>query len=253
MSGDATSELRRFAGRVIEAFIQAADRQYKGTPVGADLLRKAGAVFQVSDLLTQMAEQAARNLASEELEDPYQRLLASPLEELFQAGELSRDILPNYFNFIHLVMGDSQGPLAEVCSAIVAKMKAEPFPPFSWDDFLADQRAKLVLWTVLYRIAQTFKRFDARRDWFLQLMQYDRQSVSLAANAFIPKPKSDQPEPPKPAFGMEQFRLLFGALFVPTTKLTAEEKQAFLGNFEQTVDGAFAPIWSNLKSAGIAL
>jgi len=252
MSDDASSELRRFAGRVVEAFILAVDRQYNGGPVGPDLLRKAGAVFSVSPLMLEMADAAARNLASEEVVDPYQRLLLSPLAELFQTGELSRDILPNYFNFIHLVMGDGQAALAEACAAIVAKMKTEPFPPFSWDDFLADQRARLVLWTVLLRIAESFRRFDPRRDWFMKLMQYDRQAVSLAANAFIPRPKAED-DSPKAIFGEDQFKLLFGALFVPMKKLGPEEQAAFRKSFDQTVEAAFASIWTNLKSVGVKL
>ena len=252
MSGASSSELRRFAGRVVEAFVLAVDSQFNGSPVGPDLLRKAGAVFSVSDLLMQMADQAARNLASEELEDPYQRLLVSPLGELFQTEELSRDLLPNYFNFINLVMGDGQAPLSEACTAIVAKMRAEPFPPFSWDDFLADQRVRLLLWTVLLRIAESFKRFDIRRDWFIKLMQYERQSVSLASNVFIPKPKVEA-DAPKPAFGDDQFKLLFAALFGPMKKLSPEDRSAFQKSFGQTVDAAFAPLWSNLKAAGVKL
>ncbi|HVI52698.1 MAG TPA: hypothetical protein VM661_15925 [Candidatus Sulfotelmatobacter sp.] len=252
MSGDASSELRRFAGRVVEAFVQAVDRQYAGSAVGPDLLRKAGAVFSVSDLLMAMADQTARNLASEEIDDPYQRLLISPLGELLQSGELSRDILPNYFHFIHLVMGDGQAPLAEACAAIVAKMKSEPFPPFGWDDFLADPRARVVLWTVLLRIAENFKRFDLRRDWFIKLMQYDRQSVSLASNAFIPKPKVEE-DVPKPPFGGDQFKVLFGALFAPLKKLGGDDQAAFRKSFGQSVEAAFAPLWNNLKSMGVEL
>lgn len=252
MSGDASIELRRFAGRVVDAFIQAVDRQYGGSAAGPDMLRNTAAAFSLSPLLVSMAEAAACHLLSDDLDDPYQRLLVSPLDELLQSGELNRDILPNYFNFLHLVMGDGKDPLAEACAAIVAKMKAEPFPPFGWDDFLADPRVRVVLWTVLLRIAESFRRFDARRDWFIKLMQYDRQSVSLAANAFLPKNKTED-EPVRPPFGPDQFNLLFAALFGPLRRLSDGDKAAFKNAFGQTVEVAFGPIWQSLKAGGAKL
>jgi len=245
---DASSELRRFAVKVVEAFVQAVDRQYAGASAGPDMLHKAAAAFSVSPLLAGMAEAAARNLPLDENDDPYQRLLVSPLAEIIQSGELSRDYLPNYFNFIHVVMGDAQATLAKGCAEIVAALRAQPFPPFSWDDFLDDPRAQVVLWSVLAKIAESFKRFEPRKDWLIKLMQHEHQAVSLSVSVFLlPKGKQEGASPRRP-FGDEDFELMFAALFGPLKRLSQEEQQAFKTAFGKTADEVFAPLWRNLKA-----
>jgi hypothetical protein len=82
-----------------------------------------------------------------------------------------------------------------------------------------------VLWTVLVRIAETFKRFDPRRDWFIGLMQNTPHAVSLGSHVFIPKPRHEEDD--QPHFGVAEFNLLFGALFRPLMRLEPRDDAAF--------------------------
>ncbi|OIR10046.1 hypothetical protein GALL_79730 [mine drainage metagenome] len=252
MSGDISPELRRFAGRAIEAFIQAVERQYNGQAANADMLRGTAAAFALSPLLGDLAEAAARDLGAAGTEDPFQHLLAWPLAELLESGQLGRERLPNYFHFIHLIMGDGQVPLAEAATAIYEHMRAQPFPPFTWEAFLADERIRIVLWTVLLRIAESFKRYEIRRDWFITLMENDSHSISLGPNAFVPRPRGEVEEGRTP-FNRDSFLKLFAALFAPLRRLPAQEAAVFKKAFQHTPEQAFGPLWLHLLEDGAKL
>jgi hypothetical protein len=171
------------------------------------------------------------------------------LSRLFADDRLSRDILDNYFSFLHLVLGDTRDALTERCMAIVAELK-EPDPlDFSWDGFYDDPRSKVILWTVLARIAESFRRFDARRDWFIGLMQHRSQAISLGPNAFVPRHLTEEPHP----FGVEEFKLMFGSLFGPVRTLPRLDALAFERHFGVAPEPLFGPLLAELEAAGAPL
>jgi hypothetical protein len=168
---------------------------------------------------------------------------------LFEDGRLSRDVLVNFFSFLHLVLGDTREALTERCEAIVAELKEPDALDFSWDGFYDDPRSKLILWTVLARIAESFRRFDARRDWFIGLMEHRSQAISLGPNAFLPRQPSDDPH----AFGVEEFKLMFAALFGPLRDLSRLDGLAFERHFGVAPEHLFGPLLRDLEAAGAPL
>jgi hypothetical protein len=228
MSIDGRKELHRFAHSVLGAYLLAAADRVRPQ---ADLLAVAAKDFLGSERCDQLVDQfmktmvqaLATELNKERRADPFRRLLCHPLTELLDSGALSRTLLNNYFGFLHLVLGDGQDQLAGECQALIDELRQDPH--FSWDMFYQDERAKALLWTVLVRINETFKRFEVRRDWFIGLMQNRTHAVSLAPNAFIPLPRSEEED--TALFGLAEFNLMFTALFRPLLRLTAAESGHF--------------------------
>ena len=222
MTHQGREELQKFAQTILGAFMVSIRRE--------DLAEEAKA-FLASDRCTELTNQflgalvhaVAAEMTQERRGDSFHRLMVHPLTELLESEALSRTLLPNYFNFLHLVLGDQQDVLAGQCAEILAELRQDPH--FTWDFFYDDPRAKAVLWGVLMRIAETFKRFEPRRDWFISLMQNRMHAVSIAPNAFVPL--AHQEEDNKVTFGKPQFDLLFGALFRPLLRLSGPDDSAF--------------------------
>lgn len=226
MSHQGRDELQKFAQTVLGAFLVSARRE--------DMAEEAKA-FLASDRCAELTNQflgalvhaVATEMTQERRGDSFRRLLVHPLTELLESEALSRTLLPNYFNFLHLVLGDQQDALARQCEEILADVRQDPH--FTWDFFYDDPRAKAVLWGVLMRIAEAFKRFEPRRDWFIGLMQNRMHAVSIASNAFVPMAHSEEDN--KVTFDKPQFDLLFGALYRPLLRLSGDDNASFLRLF----------------------
>ena len=121
------------------------------------------------------------------------------------------------------------------------ELKAKAGDAFTWDLFYADTRAKLVLFEVLMRIADAFKRFDARKEWFIGLMQYAPTTIGLASNVFVPNPKAKTW-----SFGADEFAQMFQHLFKPVRALNAADKALFTQKLGRTPDDAFAPLFRQI-------
>lgn len=226
MSDKGRQELHRFAQMLIGSFLVAARQEGLVEEAKSFLAsdRCAALVDQVVGSLTHMASSL---MAQERRADPFRRLLVHPLTGQLEAGGISRALLPNYFNFLHLVLGDLQDALTRQCEEIIEDVRKDPH--FTWDFFYDDPRAKAVLWGVLMRIVEAFKRFEPRRDWFIGLMQNRMHAVSIASNAFVPLAHSEEDN--KVTFDKTQFDLLFGALFRPLLRLSAQDDAAFIRQF----------------------
>jgi hypothetical protein len=232
MSVDGRRELHHFANSILGAYLlSVAD---KARPQ-AEMLAEAARDFLASERCDALTEQflktliraLASELNQERRADPFRRLLCHPLTELLEEGAVSRALLPNYFSFLHLVLGDGQEELTAECLAIIEPLRKDPH--FSWDMFYDDPRAKMLLWGVLVRILDTFKRFEPRRDWFIGLMLNRPHAVSLGAHSFMPLPRSEEED--QAPFGVTEFNLMFGALYRPLLRLKAADEAAFTGQF----------------------
>jgi hypothetical protein len=157
------------------------------------------------------------------------RLVIHPVGELFQTEALSRELLPNVFSFIHLVLGDQGEAYGRQCGDIIRRLKDDLGQDFSWDAFYADAGAKLILWHTLVRVAASFKRYELRKDWFIKLMQYRPTTISLASNAFVTRDHDANEEPL--VFGERDFCMFFHALFQPLKELAPTDLPAFVREF----------------------
>ncbi len=226
MSMNGREELHNFVQIVVGAFLVSTRQEHLAEEAKAFLasVRCGELEDRFMDTLTQAL---ATQVMQERRGDPFRRLLCHPLTDLLESDQISRNLLPNYFNFLHLVLGDQLGDFAHQCEEILLDIKREPH--FTWDFFYDDLRAKKVLWEVLMRVAETFKRFDIRRDWFIGLMQNRMHALSLAPNAFVPLAHTEEDN--QVTFGKAQFDLLFGALYRPLLRMPGDDDAAFTRQF----------------------
>jgi hypothetical protein len=258
MADTGKDELRRFVTRLLDAFVSSIERQQKNQSIAVGELPAMLRAFERSATLGEeieaayrrLKDQAAHELLRNRRMDPFNRLLVHPFTEHLESGALPREMLDNYFNFLHLVLGDETVALARLCVTICRDTEGED--GVNWDAFYADERAKFVLWTALARIAASFRRFDVRREWFIGLMQNRQASVSLASNAFLALPPEDDVDKPY-VFGAEQFNILFGALFGPLKRLDIEDEAAFAEAIGSPVKQLFGTFWQDLERAGAML
>ncbi len=215
-------ELQRFAQTIVGAFLVSSRREELAEEA-KEFLASDRCAEMVNRFLETLVQVVATEMAQERRADPFRRLLCHPLTELLESDQVSRTLLPNYFNFLHLVLGDQEDALTRQCEEILADVRRDPH--FTWDFFYDDPRAKALLWGMLMRIAETFKRFEPRRDWFISLMQNRLHAVSLAPNAFIPLAHTEEDNIVN--FDKPQFDLLFGALFRPLLRMSAQDDAAF--------------------------
>ena len=216
-------ELQKLVQTAIGAFLVSSRREDLADEARAFLASDRCAEL-INQFLGTLVHAVASEMAHERRADPFRRLLVHPLTELLESDAVSRTLLPNYFNFLHLVLGDQQDELTRQCEAVIEDVRQDPH--FTWDFFYDDPRAKAVLWGVLMRIVDAFKRFEPRRDWFIGLMQNRMHAVSIAPNAFVPLAHSEE-DSNKVTFDKPQFDLLFGALFRPLLRLSAQDDAAF--------------------------
>jgi hypothetical protein len=248
-------DLRRFASHIIDAFVQALDRQHGGAVVTIKEMRDVARALEGSSALDatismtyrRIKDEAAKELIRNRRREPFKRLMVDPLTAALDSGALPRDILPNYFNFLHLVLGDETEALSRLCVTICKDERHED--GVDWDAFYKDDRAKYVFWTVLHRIAASFRRFDVRREWFINLMQNRQTSVSVASTAFVPLPPENESKEPHP-FGTAEFNTLFAALFGPMMKLGLEDEAHFTEVMNEPPKKVFADMWANLERVG---
>lgn len=232
MSIDGRTELRHFAESLLGAFLVAASDKLPAqrealAQAAKDFLESPDCAKLIDHFMETLVRATAHELAQERRADPFRRLLCHPLTDLLDRGALSRSLLGNYFSFLHLVLGDAQDQATEQCQSVIDHLQADQH--FSWDNFYEDERAKQILWGVLLRIAETFKRFQPRRDWFIGLMQNRTHAVSLGAHSFMPLARREEED--LAPFAVAEFNLMFGALFRPLLNLPARDQGAFTRQF----------------------
>jgi hypothetical protein len=219
-------ELHDFAHNILGAYLVSVNDKTQAE-AAKSFLESERCDELVTHFLQTLVKVLAAEIVQERRGDPFRRLLCHPLTDLLEKGDISRKLLGNYFSFLHLVLGDEQEQLTADCQNMLTDLKADPH--FTWDMFYDEPSVKHMQWRVLMRILDTFKRFEPRRDWFIELMANRSHAVSLGAHAFIEKPR-DEEEDHAP-FGHMEFNLMFNALFRPLLTLPAKEDADFTRQF----------------------
>lgn len=249
--------LRKTTNVVLDAFLKAAENAVHGHAIGANVLRDIVENLKSSKDFEDFYRRAYREMMeiveNEKLElkrtNAFGRLVVHRLTPLFHDGILSRDILPNVFSFIHLVLGDEADLYGERCQEIVRSLKTDHGDEFTWDSFYDDDRCKVVLWHTLVRIAASFKRWELRKDWFIKLMLYQPTTVSLSSSTFVTR-EHDPTEDPR-VFGEREFCQFFQALFEPLKQLPPQDDSLFKKEFGADPHHLIGPFLVNLATCPI--
>ncbi len=229
-----TRIIRKSTNVVLDALLHSAEAACGGQPLSLDLLRAIVAQLkdapEFEDFYARTYNEIRAIFEAFSIEQKRQnvfgRLIIHPLSVMLDQGILSRQILPNIFSFIHLVIGDEAEVYASRCQDIVKILRDEFQEDFTWETFYHTEEAKRMLWSTLVRIATSFKRWDLRKDWFMKLMQYTPSTVSLSTNAFVVRERGVSPDEPR-AFSEREFYLFFHALFSPLVGMPPEDEALF--------------------------
>ena len=253
MAQNGSRQIRDAANELLEAFIRAIEQTHAGRPVNATDLRRVAEALKASPDFDALFDRVYTDVQSHALAhalaqahdaqrvEMFHRVVTHPLDPLLDAEVISRDALPNFFNFLRLVLGEEVDTFHDRCVAAHDEIKAKAGDDFTWDMFYADDRVKLVLYAVLARIADAFKRFDARKDWFIGLMQYAPTTIGVASNVFVPNPKAKTWR-----FGPEEFQQMFRHLFQPVRNLSKHEHELFATQLGRPPEEVFAPLFRNI-------
>jgi len=250
--------LRKVTNDVLDALVIAAERASAGHPLSPGLLveivngLKDSAAFD--DFYRRSFAEIAQLVATEDLNqrrtNAFGRLVIHPLDPLFETGELDRALIGNLFSFLHMVLGEEAQANADRCRDILAMLRDEMGTSFTWDAFFSDPEVRLVEWQVLLRIADLFKRFDVRKDWFIKLMHHRQNTISVASNAFYTIEHETAAEPI--TFGEREFALIFHAWFDPLENLSPRDDLAFRRAFGSNPRGRIGPFLTLLAGCPVA-
>ena len=246
-------QIRDTANELLDAFIRAIEQSHGDKPIAAGELRRIAEALKTSPDFDALYDRAFHELQNQALAaalaqehdaqrvEMFHRVVIHPLDDLLTREVIARDALPNFFNFLRLVLGDEVDALQARCVETHDEIKAKAGDGFTWDLFYAHDRAKLVLYEVLARIADTFKRFDARKEWFIGLMQYAPTTIGVASNVFVPNPKAKTW-----TFGADEFTQMFRHLFKPVRDMSAADQALFAQKLGRTPEDAFTPLFHQI-------
>ncbi len=254
MNPSGPRQLRDTANEMLDAFIKAVEQNYSDRPVAAADLRRLAEALKSSaefdavyekaygELQVQAVAQALAVAHDAQRVEMFHRVVTHPLDPLLDSETISREALPNFFHFMRLVLGEEVDAFQQRCVEAHDDLKAKLGDDFNWDVFYADARTKLVLYEVLLRIAEAFRRFDMRKEWFIGLMQYSPATIGVASNVFVPNPHRDKSW----TFGTDEFAQMFRHLFAPVRNMTDSDRALFTSKLGTAPDQAFAALFRNL-------
>lgn len=233
MGDEGPAYLRKVTNDVLDALVKAAERAAPGRSLSVDLLEEIVAGLKDSaafdDFYRRSFSEIAEIVGAEGIDrrrtNAFGRLMIHPLDPLFDTGVLDRAVIGNLFSFLLMVLGEEAEANATRCRDILASLREEMGTSFGWDAFFNDPEIRLVEWRVLLQVADLFKRFDVRKDWFIKLMLHRPNTVSVASNAFYTLDHETVAEPI--VFGENEFALIFHAWFDPFESLSPRDELAF--------------------------
>lgn len=246
-------QIRDTANELLDAFIRAIEQTHADKPISAGELRRVAEALKGSADFDALYARAYQELQSQALAhalaiehdaqrvEMFHRVVTHPLDELLDNEVIARDALPNFFTFLRLVLGDEVDAFQARCVDAHDELKVAAGENFTWDMLYADDRAKLVLYEVLARIADAFKRFDARKEWFIGLMQYAPTTIGVASNVYVPNPKAKTW-----SFGPDEFTQMFQHLFRPVRTMNAADKALFTQKLGRAPEDTFTPLFRQI-------
>ncbi len=178
------------------------------------------------------------------------RLIVQPFAHLLDDPDsgIDRPHLPQFFSAIRMVCGDEEHAQLKARCAVIAEDHRTPQGLIDWEAFYRDPDAQQVLEQVQVSVARSFKRFEARKDWFMIVMNSVPQSVSLSSNAFVPKKPEDKVVVTE--FTAASMCTLFDALLasVRPDAFDKARRAVFVARWGSDPDKVFGPLFTELAA-----
>ncbi|TAN48205.1 MAG: hypothetical protein EPN26_12900, partial [Rhodospirillales bacterium] len=142
------------------------------------------------------------------------RIILHPAEWLFDVpqAELPRGIMPRLVEALRMMLGcDLHEALQQRATAIAHAHRDEKTGVTDWEGVFASDEARAILLEALVALADCFRRFDLRKDWFLLFLNTNPASSAVASNAFFVRSAEERSRHKQ--IGDAQFSALMRVLF----------------------------------------
>ncbi len=259
MSAKGVKQVQASMGAAVDLFVTLIEKSQKNGVINVHALAAAAQAIKRFPMFQTLVEEQYRQIyrvisdevLSSRRSNFFGRLMLETVAPHWKNDDLNRAIIPNLLSFFRLVLGDEEAHYTQQCAEIVKDLRKTRGDEFDWSDYHNDPRAKIILYRVLVRVAQSFARFDARRDWFIKLMQYEPSSISVSSNVFVPT-TGHGPDEVRP-FTNLHFNILIKALFEPIRQMSADDEMLFVRELSMTRAKAFGIFFSNMARASTSL
>ncbi len=175
--------------------------------------------------------------------DAFGRLVVEPIATLLdQPDGIERKRLGQFLAAIRMMVGEEAYEDLHEKAVRLANEHRDVEGIVDWDEFHAAPTAAEVLEHVLVSVANSFRRFDARRDWFLVVLNANPSAVSTASNAFVPLKPEDRAHF---AFTEGHMARIFDALFASVRRetFTSDRLRLFGKRWSASPDKIFGPLF----------
>ena len=171
--------------------------------------------------------------------DPLGRMVVHPIAHLLDTPTgIERKRLPQFLAAVRMMIGEEVHEQLRARALVLATSHRGVDGMVNWDVLHDDPEAAQILEAVQVGIAKSFIRFDARRDWFLVVLNANPSAVSLGSTTFVAlKPE----ERAHFAFTQAHMGNLFDAFFanVKLDTFASDRIRAFTRRWNQAPDKMF--------------
>jgi len=178
------------------------------------------------------------------------RLITEPFAGLVDRPEgIERNRLGQLFLAIRMMVGEEEHEEMRLAAEALAEAHRGADGVVDWEAFHADPEAVLLLESVLVAIANSFRRNDARRDWFLVVLNANPSAISTGSTAFTPLKPEDRA---RFAFTESHMAHIFGALFASVRRETffGDRLRVFSKRWNVAPDKLFGPLFVDIARYG---
>jgi hypothetical protein len=176
------------------------------------------------------------------------RILLQPVEGLFEdpAVDIPRALLPQLVNALHLMLGAELSEQLQSRAAALAASHRRPHQATDWQAVFDSDEGRVIAQEALVSIAGRFRRFDARKDWVMLLLNTNPAARAVTSSAFVVRDPEERFR--QRPVSDTQFSALIQALFsrVHPSKFDEAAESEFLRRFGQSPDAVFGPLFVEL-------
>ena len=251
------SRCRHTAGIVVKAFAGLLEEQAIGGQVSVDAIRRTCSVVGGGgDMLDDFyagTERTCQDLfALRQVDGQRTNYVGRIVTKTFahvlddRASGITRAHLGRLFTALRMILGEEvYDELQGRCGAIAAEVSFGAVGVTRWEAFYRHPEIALIRERVLVSVARTFRRFEARKDWLLIVMNSSPAARTIGGSAFMAatpgKRCTDE-------FGEGKFLLMFDALFASYRPDSMDERQCtgFLARWQVAAEAIFGPIFMEL-------
>ncbi|MBF0327001.1 MAG: hypothetical protein HQL42_18270 [Alphaproteobacteria bacterium] len=151
------------------------------------ILGAGGPLATVYYQQTRTCEDVFNRIAIErQRRDPLGRMVVHPIAALLDTpAGIERKRLPQFLSAVRMMIGEeAHEQLRQRAKALATAHRGDD-GMVAWDALHDDPEAGLILEQVLVLISKSFTRFDARRDWFLVVLNANPSAVSTGSTSFV--------------------------------------------------------------------